>query len=135
MRTPFAKALGIFAIAAIATAVSCSSVSAKANSVHMKYSVVQQGQAPSFTVTNNTKKARAVDIELRLSDSTGRIQVTQTYGNQTIAPGSSQAYSLGQLFLTPAYSPYRIVASIYRSDKKHRLIETVDPAGTFTVAH
>jgi len=100
-----------------------------------KYSVVQQGQTPSFMITNNTKRSRIVDVQLALSNSKGTIRITQTYGNQTIAPGASQVYSFGQLTLSPDSSPYRIAVSIYNVNKKHKLIEKVDPAGWFTAVH
>lgn len=100
-----------------------------------KYSVEQVGATPNFTVTNDSKKNRIIDIELALYDASDHEQTSKAWEKQVIAPGASATYSLGQLFLTPAGSPYHVVASIFKNNKKHKLIETVDPAGSFIVVH
>ena len=100
-----------------------------------RYSVEQVGATPSFTVMNDSKNDDPIAIELTLYDAAGNEQTSKAWDKQVIEPGTSQEYSLGPLFLTPGGSPYRVVASVYKASKKHKLIETVDPAGTFTVAH
>jgi hypothetical protein len=100
-----------------------------------KYSVVQQGQTPIFTVTNNKKNAKEVDFEFDLVDAQGRTEYSYIQNDQKLKAGASQNYNMGPLMLTPASSPYHVVFKVISVDKKHKLIETVDPAGTFTVVH
>lgn len=100
-----------------------------------KFSIIQQGQSPIFTVTNNKKKVKTVDIELDLVDAQGRTEYSYVQYNQKFTAGASHDYTMGPLMLTPAGSPYHVVFSVSKTNKKHKLIEKIDPAGTFTVVH
>lgn len=136
MRITYSKLVTVALLAPVLIAgASSTSAFAKTKAPQEKFTVTQVGQTPNFTVTNNSKKERIIAIELSLYDSTGREEISQAWDKQVIAPSVSQTYSLGKFFLTPAGSPYHVVASIFSANKKHKLIETIDPAGTFTVVH
>ncbi len=100
-----------------------------------KFSVSQTGQTPNFVVTDNTKKIKTVDLVFDLVNKQGRTEYSYVQNGQTFAAGDSHTYSMGPLTLTPSGSPYHVVFSVFKANKKHKLIERVDPAGSFTVVH